>query len=265
MADNILVIADRIKETSTTTGTGSFALAGAMTGFRRFNVVAFPGDVLFYTIQAVDSAGQPTGQWEIGYGTYSALNTLARTTVLDSSTLVSGLPQLVNFATGSKQVWIDWPARQVNRTQFRGENGNYGFGIGAYLGEPARQKIHVVGNVLVKGIYYLYDADIGTDGARWQYVTAEQTGYGANIVWGIGTSGCSFGMNEDGLTLFEGKGIAFMSGNPLSGLLEETHRIHGGVGAPNDADGRPDGSVYIRKDGANCFYRKESGAYVVKF
>lgn len=80
-----LIIADRVKETSTTTGTGALALAGAMTGFQRFSAKCAVGDTLFYGIQGVDSAGQPTGEWECGIGTYSATNTLTRTTVTSSS------------------------------------------------------------------------------------------------------------------------------------------------------------------------------------
>lgn len=106
-----LIVADRIKETSTTTGTGAFTLAGAMTAFQAFSAVCTsPSDTCYYCIQAVDSGGNPTGEWEVGLGTYSAANTLTRTTVLSSSNAGSA----VSFSAGTKQVWIDITARTQN-------------------------------------------------------------------------------------------------------------------------------------------------------
>lgn len=96
------VFKDRIKETSTTTGTGALTLAGALTGFKTFASVCSTGDTVRYAIQAVDAFGAPTGEWEVGFGTYSGANTLTRTTVFDSSNAGSA----VNFTAGTKQVWI---------------------------------------------------------------------------------------------------------------------------------------------------------------
>lgn len=104
-----LIVADRVKETATTTGTGAFTLAGAMTGYRAFSAVCATADTCYYTIQAVDADGVPTGAWEVGLGTYSSANTLTRTTVLSSST-----GSAVDFSAGAKQVWIDLAASQVN-------------------------------------------------------------------------------------------------------------------------------------------------------
>lgn len=103
------VIADRIKETSTSTGTGTFSLAGAMTGFRAFSAKCSVGDTLYYAIQAVDGFGVPTAEWECGLGTYSASNTLTRTTVTASSNSDAA----VSFSAGTKQVYITMPAVQV--------------------------------------------------------------------------------------------------------------------------------------------------------
>jgi hypothetical protein len=96
---------DRVKETTTTTGTGALTLAGAMTGYRAFSSVCSVGDTCYYALQAVDSAGNPTGVWEVGVGTYSAANTLTRTTILASST-----GSVVSLAAGTTQVWLDMPA-----------------------------------------------------------------------------------------------------------------------------------------------------------
>jgi hypothetical protein len=102
-----LVIADRVKETTTTTGTGTVTLAGAVTGFQSFAAIG-NGNQTYYTI-----AGQSGGEWEVGIGTYtSSGTTLSRTTVLSSSN--SG--NLVNFSAGTKDVFVTYPAgRAVER------------------------------------------------------------------------------------------------------------------------------------------------------
>lgn len=87
---------DRVKETATTTGTGSFTLAGAVDRFRAFSSVCATNDTFEYTIEG--AAG--TGEWETGYGTYSGTNTLARTLVRDSSNAGAA----VNFSAGTKTV-----------------------------------------------------------------------------------------------------------------------------------------------------------------
>lgn len=94
-------LADRVQETTTTTGTGTVTLAGAVTGFQSFSVIG-DGNTTFYTI-----ADQSGSNWEVGIGTYTASGTtLARTTVLSSSN--SG--NLVNFGAGTKNVFVTYPA-----------------------------------------------------------------------------------------------------------------------------------------------------------
>lgn len=98
------IYASRVLETSTTTGTGALTLAGTSpTGFRPFSaVMTSPSDTCIYLIQGVDGSGNPTSEWEIGIGTYSASNTLTRTTVLSSSNANAA----VSFSAGTKQVAI---------------------------------------------------------------------------------------------------------------------------------------------------------------
>lgn len=93
---------DRVLETSTTTGTGAFTLAGAVTGYRTFASQMATSDTCWYAIWGVDSNGSPTGEWEGGLGTYSGVNTLTRTTVLESSNAGSA----VTFSAGTKYVAI---------------------------------------------------------------------------------------------------------------------------------------------------------------
>jgi len=104
-----LVLADRVRETTTTAGTGTVTLAGAVTGYQSFSVVG-NGNTTYYTI-----AGQGTAEWEVGIGTYtSAGTTLARTTVLASSNSGS----LVTFSAGTKDVFVTYPA---GRSVYGGE------------------------------------------------------------------------------------------------------------------------------------------------
>ena len=107
-----LVIADRVRETTTTTGTGAVTLAGAYTSFQSFLAAVGNGNSTYYTI-----ASAVTGEWEVGIGTYtSASNTLSRTTVLASSNAGS----LVNFSSGAKDVFVTQPAERSILVQSAG-------------------------------------------------------------------------------------------------------------------------------------------------
>ncbi len=98
-----LVVKDRVKETTTTTGTGAVTLGGAATGFQSFSVIG-DGNTTHYAI--VDSAA---GDWEIGLGTYTASGTvLSRDTVFESSNSGSA----VSFGAGSKDVFVTYPAEK---------------------------------------------------------------------------------------------------------------------------------------------------------
>ena len=100
-----LVLADRVRETTTTTGTGSVTLAGAYTGFQTFSSAVGNGNSTYYTIANVAS-----GEWEVGIGSYaSGGNLLSRTTVLASSNGGS----LVNFGAGVKDAFVTQPAERA--------------------------------------------------------------------------------------------------------------------------------------------------------
>lgn len=98
-----LVIKDRVRESTPTTGTGDITLAGAAGGYRRFSAVMNVADTCWYAIVL------PGGAWETGIGTYSATNILTRTTVLESSNGNA----LVNFGAGTKDVFICLPANNA--------------------------------------------------------------------------------------------------------------------------------------------------------
>ena len=95
-----LVLADRVKETTTTTGTSDFALGGAVASFQTFSAGVGVNNTTYYAV--ADSTN-----WEVGLGTLSNDGlTLARTTVLQSS----NSDAKVSFAAGSKEVFVTYPA-----------------------------------------------------------------------------------------------------------------------------------------------------------
>ena len=98
-----LVLADRVKETTTTAGTGTVTLLGASTGFQSFAVIG-NANTTYYTI-----ASQTGNQWEVGVGTYgSSGTTLSRTTVLSNS--AGTQPSALDFSAGTKDVFVTYPA-----------------------------------------------------------------------------------------------------------------------------------------------------------
>ncbi len=98
---------DRVKESTTTTGTGTLTLSGAVTGYQTFAVVG-NSKTCFYVIEAVDNDGRPTGDWEVGRGTYTAAGTtLSRQFILASSNSNNA----VNLSAGTKHVFLTFPAQ----------------------------------------------------------------------------------------------------------------------------------------------------------
>ena len=111
-----LVINDRVKETSTTTGTGTLNLAGASSGFVTFVAGIGNSNTTYYAINA-----QGTSNWEVGIGTVTDAtpDTLARTTVLDNSL---GNTSKINFGSSTtKDVFCTMPA---SKTVYLDSSGN---------------------------------------------------------------------------------------------------------------------------------------------
>lgn len=135
------IVADRVLQTATTTGTGALTLSGTPTGYRALSAVCATGDTLFYTIENPNTA-----EWECGIGTYSASNTLTRTTVLSSSNANSA----VNFSAGTKNVFIDSMAPSLDQyyrlnTDFLGANAT------------GAQSLFGKGITLAAGVAYEFD------------------------------------------------------------------------------------------------------------
>ena len=108
-----LVIKDRVKETTTTTGTGTYTLAGAVSGFETFASGIGNSNTTYYAIH-----NQGTSEWEVGYGTLDGTSAnLTRTTPISSSNSDSA----VDFGAGTKDVFCTMPA---SKTVYLDNSGN---------------------------------------------------------------------------------------------------------------------------------------------
>ena len=146
-----LVVYDRVQETTTTTGTGTITLAGAVSGFQSFAVVG-NGNTTFYCITSGTA-------WEVGIGTYtSSGTTLARTTVLSNSL---GTTSAISL-TGTSTVFCTYPSeKSVNQDatntaiapQFSASNGIFinNLTVATSFTIPAGYSAHSVGPVTVNG------------------------------------------------------------------------------------------------------------------
>ena len=97
-----LVLKDRIKESTVTTGTGTYTLSGAVTGFEAFSSVGDGNTTYYVCTDGTD--------FEVGIGTYTLSGTtLARTTILESSNSDSA----VNWSAGTKTIFCSQPAEKA--------------------------------------------------------------------------------------------------------------------------------------------------------
>ncbi len=96
-----LVVKDRVQETSTTTGTGTYTLAGAVTGYQSFSVIGNANTTYYAATNGTD--------WEVGIGTYtSSGTTLSRDTILESSNAGAA----VSWGAGTKNIFVTYPAER---------------------------------------------------------------------------------------------------------------------------------------------------------
>ena len=104
------IVADRVLETSLTTGTGPYTLNGAVLGFRTVASVASALDTFNYFAEDILLNGAPSGGWEVGIGTVNADGSIARTVKTSSN---NNLP--VSWAAGTRRFGLGLSASQFNR------------------------------------------------------------------------------------------------------------------------------------------------------
>jgi hypothetical protein len=162
-----LVLADRVQETSASTGTGSMVLAGAAAGYVSFSVIG-NNNTTFYCI-----TNPGTNEWEVGIGTYTlSTTTLARTTVLSN---YLGTTALVSFSAGTKSVFVTYPSSRsvnldqstntANAPQFNATNGLFvnSLTVSSNYTVPVGSSAHSVGPVTINsGITVTVSS-----GSRW--------------------------------------------------------------------------------------------------
>ena len=175
-------IADRVKETSTTTGTGTYSLAGAVSGFRTFVEGIGTGNTCPYI-------AEEGANWECGIGTVTdaAPDTLARTQILASSNAGAA----VNWGAGTRTLYVGLLAKRPNPIvrELAAQQNNSTVTPSKVTG------LDIVG--LAPGVYQftyyvIYQAAATTTGVRFDVnFTGTVTRFVWNQRWVIGTSAAS--------------------------------------------------------------------------
>ena len=101
------IVTDRVRETTTTTGTGAIALGGAVANYQDFDSQMANTDTTVYAI-----VHRTVNEWEVGLGTWNTGNTLTRTTVIRSSNANA----VVTLSAGTKDIFMTFtPSVQTTR------------------------------------------------------------------------------------------------------------------------------------------------------
>jgi hypothetical protein len=190
-----LVLKDRVKETTTTTGTGSFALAGAVTGYDSFGQIG-NGNTTYYAVY-LDGGSE----WEVGIGTYTSPSTLARTTILASS----NAGNIVTFSAGQKTIWCDYPAGKAVYLDASGS-----------ISEPIVNISGITGDILTPDSI-TFDTTAAENSAVAKLFWDDGDGVlsnglkGGNVTLQIGTQEFARVYNDSGTTLTKGQAV-YISG-----------------------------------------------------
>ena len=183
------ITADRVKDTSTTTGTGNITVSGsAPFGYRTFSTVLSVSDTFYYCV-----TGQGSSEWEVGLGTYLSVNTFARTTVLASSASGSA----VSFSSGTKNVFITLPANKTLQ-------------LDAAASPTAGAILYGTGSMLA------YTA-VGTSGQFLQ-----STGSGAPTWAPIGSVGTSISNGTSNVNIASSNGAVTVATNGTTAVTVDT-------------------------------------------
>ena len=161
------VIKDRVKETTTTTGTGTVTLLGAVSVFKAFSAIGNTKTTYYAIVH------QSADEWEVGIGTYTLSGTtLARTTVLSSTNSDAA----VDFAAGTKDVFVTYPADKAVYVSASPAFINVSVG-GALTGVSAAFTNHVsVNSLAVVGATSIGGALSGVSATIANHVSANTLG-----------------------------------------------------------------------------------------
>lgn len=205
-----LIVKDRVKETSSTAGTGTLTLAGTSSGFQSFSVIG-NGNTTYYAI--VDNT---TGDWEVGIGTYtSAGTTLSRDTILESSNGGAA----VNFAANSKDVFVTYPAEETV-IDFVSSAGTYSSNDWASLSPTTGTNVDLVlrplGNGSIQAV--VADGTVVGGGNRGQYAVDFQSSNQRSLSTQVASASYSvisggYGNTASGINSFVGGGYGNSASN----------------------------------------------------
>ena len=218
-----LTIADRVRETTTTTGTGTITLGGAVGNFETFTANLSDGDTTYYAIVDANNS-----DFEVGLGTFTASGTtLARTTVIASSNSNSA----VDLSSGSKDVFITLPASKMI---FQDANGNVTIpGDLTVSGDDITMGTNTSGNLLIadgtnfNSIAVGSLSEISTVANDDVFLAVDTSGGGlkkitrSTVVSGLAASGAISNVVEDTTPQLGGN----LDTNSHSILLDDAHFI----------------------------------------
>lgn len=203
-------IYDRVKETTTTTGTGSITLAGAVAGFQSFSTAVTSGQQVNFVIE-----NPADNTWEVGYGTFTSPSTLSRTNVFYSS---SG-GATVNFAAGTKYVYIDASSQilpDIIGTPRYVPPITPGGRLTLTSGNVPVTTSDVTGNAVMYYTPYIHNILPLYDGTRWHQVAFGETSHSPSITSQT-TRTCNCTSGSQTLTLSSGTTTGLYEGQLLNG------------------------------------------------
>ena len=138
-----LIVADRVQETTNSTGTGAYTLGGAVAGFQAFSAEVSNADTVYYSVTDNDN-------FEVGLGTYaSSGGTITRTAVFTSSNSNNA----VNWGIGTKNIFLTYPADKA-------------------VIEDASNNVTIGNNLVVGGT--VDGRDVAADGTKLDYISVTQ-------------------------------------------------------------------------------------------
>lgn len=245
-----LVIKDRVRETSTTVGTGNLALAGAVTGYQSFVSAIGNGNTTYYAIY-----NPGTVEWEVGLGTMSA-GALVRTTVYASSNSGS----LVNFSAGNKDVFGTYPAEKAAYTDTSGQLIAPGLAADGVLYTSST-------GVVTSGTSLTYDGSKFGVNSATPAVTTELVGTDAVLVPAgttaerpAGVAGyLRFNSTSSEFEGYNGTGWASVGGAALSNDTSTATALY-----PIFANATSGTASTIYTSNANLLYTPSTGEFVAK-
>ena len=209
-----LIQADRVKENSSTTGTGNFSLGGAATGFRTFADGVGVSNTCYYVIT-------DDSDYEVGLGTLNASATLARTTVITSSNSNSA----VDWGAGSKNVFTTYPGPKAVIQDANGEV-SLGSALSVFGAVSVGGTLAVTGDTDVANLSASGTFDVaGETNLATATITGNVSANGTLDVSGNGSVGGTFVVTGDtDVTDFSADGTLDVSGN---GSVGGTFNVEG--------------------------------------